>query len=108
MGHVNIQKKNEVYLQLSGDIHILYELADRFTFDGSDDFLEAASNYSSDIVTIAATFVAWIRRDGTQSNWAGFMFDREGNSICGMHFHEDEHTIGNHRNNSSNTWSWES
>ena len=33
MGHVNIQKKNEVYLQLSGDIHILYELADRFTFD---------------------------------------------------------------------------
>ena len=33
MGHVNIQKKNEVYLHLSGDTHILYELADRFTFD---------------------------------------------------------------------------
>ena len=81
---------------------------DRFTFDGSDDFLEAASNYSSDIVTNAATFVAWIRRDGTQSNWAGFMFDREGNSVCGMHFHEDEHTIGYHWNNSSSTWSWDS
>ena len=81
---------------------------DRFTFDGTDDYLEAANNYSSDIVTNAATFVAWIRRDGTQDNWAGFMFDREGQSICGMHFYEGEHTIGYHWNNSGNTWGWDS
>ena len=33
MSHLIIQKKNEVNLHLSGEQHILYELADKFTFE---------------------------------------------------------------------------
>ena len=79
----------------------------RFTFDGTDDFLEPDSNFSSDIVTNEGTFVLWIKRDGTQDNLAGFMFDRTG-TVSGFHFHNGEHTLGYHWANSSSTWGWDS
>lgn len=33
IGHVKIHKKNEVYIKLECDVHILYELQDHFTFE---------------------------------------------------------------------------
>ena len=79
----------------------------RFTFDGTNDYLEAASNYSSDIVTNTGTFVAWIKRDGTQSTYAGLMIDRSV-SATGMNLYSNEHALGYSWNNSFNTYGWDS
>ena len=55
----------------------------RFTFDGTDDFLEAASDYS--ITTTNSTFVVWIKRDGSQDGHAGIILDRSG-GVGGLNF----------------------
>ena len=77
----------------------------RFTFDGTNDYLEAASNYSSDIVTNTATFVAWIKRDGSQSSFACLMLDRSV-SVSGMNFYFTQNKVGYHWNDALGTFLW--
>lgn len=77
----------------------------RFTFDGSNDYLSAASNYY--IVTGNATFVVWIKRNGNQDEWTGIFFDRV-STANGVHFYGDSNKIAYTWANSNNTYSWES
>ena len=77
----------------------------RFTLDGTNDFLAAASNYN--ITTGNATFIVWIKRNGDQSEWTGIFFDRI-SSANGIHFYDDSNKIAYTWNNVNNTYSWES
>jgi hypothetical protein len=50
-------------------------------FDGENDKVEVpALNLNSNTVTISA----WIKRDGSQSDWAGIVFSRDANSTAGI------------------------
>ena len=79
----------------------------RFTLDGTDDYLEAASNYSSDIVTNAATFIMWLKRDGTQQSYTGLMMNRAG-STSSLNLFGTTHNIGYHWNDTSESYNWNS
>ncbi len=51
------------------------------TFDGSDDYTSASAlNLNSNTVT----FTGWVKRNGTQADWAGLIFCRGGNSCTGL------------------------
>mgnify|MGYP003115087415 CR=1 FL=1 len=100
---VDSSGNNRTYDLKNGVAHNTFPA--RFTFDGTNDYLEAASDYN--IVTNTATFVAWVKRNGTQDSYAGLMFNRTG-SVSGMHFYSTEHTIGYHWNNAMSTWGWDS
>jgi hypothetical protein len=71
-------------------------------FDGTDDYVQI----SGSITTSAATFIAWIRRNGTQSTYDGILFSR-GTSVTGMNF-QDSNQLGYHWNNALNTYTWQS
>jgi len=71
-------------------------------FDGTDDYVQI----SGSITTSAATFIAWIRRNGTQSTYDGILFSR-GTSVTGMNF-QDSNQLGYHWNNAVNTYTWQS
>jgi len=77
----------------------------RFTLDGSNDYLAAASNYS--ITTGNGTFVVWIKRNGNQNEWTGIFHDRV-SSANGVHFYDDSNKIAYTWNNSNSTYSWQS
>jgi hypothetical protein len=50
-------------------------------FDGSIDYVQCTGS----LTVTAATFVAWIRRDGTQTDYDGILFNRgTGSNITGL------------------------
>jgi hypothetical protein len=71
-------------------------------FDGIDDFVQC----SGSVTTTAATFVAWIRRNGDQGGYDGILFSR-GSSITGMDF-TLSNQLGYTWNNAGNTFNWQS
>jgi hypothetical protein len=71
-------------------------------FDGTDDFVQC----SGSITATAATFVTWIRRNGTQGTYDSILFSR-GSSVTGMNF-QSSNQLGYHWNNAVNTYGWQS
>ena len=71
-------------------------------FDGTNDFVQC----SGSLTLTAATFVAWIRRNGTQGQYDGVLFSR-GTSVTGMNF-QVSNQLGYHWNNAINTYGWQS
>ena len=68
-------------------------------FDGSDDYVSIpALNLNSDTVTI----LAWIKRDGSQSDWTGVVFSADGGTIAGINLTENK--LRYHWNGRS--WQW--
>ena len=73
------------------------------SFDGVDDYVQIAGS----IVTSQATFIIWMRRNGSQNSFSGIIFSR-GTSVSGMNFNSTTNKIGYHWNDSSNTYDWDS
>jgi hypothetical protein len=71
-------------------------------FDGTNDFVQC----SGSITVTAATFVAWIRRNGTQGTYDGILFSR-GTNVTGINF-QSSNQLGYHWNNAANTYNWAS
>jgi hypothetical protein len=71
-------------------------------FDGTNDFVQC----SGSLTLTAATFVAWIRRNGTQGQYDGVLFSR-GTGVTGMNF-QVSNQLGYHWNNAVNTYGWQS
>jgi hypothetical protein len=71
-------------------------------FDGTNDFVQV----SGSLTVTAATFVAWIRRNGNQGQYDGILFSR-GTSITGMDFHLSNQ-LGYTWNNTASTYNWQS
>ena len=71
-------------------------------FDGTDDFVQC----SGSLTVTAATFVCWIRRNGSQGTYDGILFSR-GTSVTGMLFYTSDQ-LGYTWNNAINTYTWNS
>jgi hypothetical protein len=71
-------------------------------FDGSNDFVQC----SGSLTVTAATFVCWIRRNGSQGQYDGILFSR-GTSVTGMLFYTSDQ-LGYTWNNDVNTYNWAS
>ena len=71
-------------------------------FDGSNDFVQCTGS----LTVTAATFVTWIRRNGTQAQFDGILFSR-GTSVTGMNF-QVSNQLGYHWNGTGNTFNWQS
>jgi hypothetical protein len=71
-------------------------------FDGTDDYVQCTGS----LTVTAATFVAWIRRNGNQDQYDGILFSR-GTSITGMNFNLSNQ-LGYHWNDAINTHTWNS
>ena len=79
------------------------------TFDGSDDHVAITGT----VTVSAATFIAWIRRNGSQSSYAGILFDRDatggvGADTNGIMFNGTTNKLGYIWEEQSNTWQWDS
>ena len=74
------------------------------TFNGSDDFVQC----SGSLTLTAATFMVWIRRNGTQDLSDGILFSR-GTNVTGINFSSiTNNQLGYHWNAAPNTYSWAS
>jgi hypothetical protein len=71
-------------------------------FDGTNDFVQCTGS----VTATAATFVTWIRRNGTQSAYDGILFSR-GTSVTGMNF-QSSNQLAYTWNNAINTYTWNS
>ena len=71
-------------------------------FDGTNDFVQCLGS----LTVTAATFVAWIRRNGNQGQYDGILFSR-GTNTTGMNF-QLSNQIGYHWNDNINTYGWQS
>jgi hypothetical protein len=71
-------------------------------FDGVDDFVQC----SGSLTVTAATFVSWIRRNGSQGTYDGILFSR-GTNTTGMNF-QVSNQLGYHWNDNINTYGWQS
>ena len=71
-------------------------------FDGSNDLVQC----SGSLTVTAATFVAWIKRNGNQAQYDGILFSR-GTNTTGMNF-QAANQLGYHWNNAINTYGWQS
>ena len=71
-------------------------------FDGTDDFVQC----SGSLTVTAATFVAWIRRNGNQGSYDGILFSR-GTSVTGLNFFSSNQ-LGYHWNGGAESFSWAS
>jgi hypothetical protein len=71
-------------------------------FDGTNDFVQC----SGSLTVTAATFVSWIRRNGTQGTYDGILFSR-GTNTTGMNF-QVSNQLGYHWNDANNTYDWQS
>jgi hypothetical protein len=73
-------------------------------FDGVNDHIDVPA---LDLDENRVTFSAWIRRDGTQTNWAGLVVSRQGSTLAGLHFGLNEE-LRYTWNNEPSTWGWDS
>jgi len=71
-------------------------------FDGTDDFVQC----SGSVTATAATFVAWIRRNGTQGQYDGILVSR-GTNVSGMMF-QSSNQLAYIWNNAINAYTWQS
>ena len=71
-------------------------------FDGTNDYVQC----SGTLTVTAATFVAWIKRNGNQAQYDGILFSR-GTNTTGMNF-QVSNQLGYHWNNNINTYGWQS
>ena len=71
-------------------------------FDGTNDFVQCTGS----LTVTAATFVAWIRRNGNQGQYDGILFSR-GTNTTGMNF-QVSNQLGYHWNDAGNTYNWQS
>ena len=71
-------------------------------FDGSNDYVQC----SGSLTVTAATFVTWIRRNGSQGQYDGILFSRGANTT-GMNF-QVSNQLGYHWNDAGNTYNWQS
>ena len=72
-------------------------------FDGTDDYVQCTGS----LTVTAATFVAWIRRNGTQINYAGILFSRgTGSNVSGLNIGQTgtSNEIGYHWHALSSTY----
>ena len=78
----------------------------RFNFDGTNDFARPTSSYTVNSNTVS--FVAWVKRDGTQSSYTEIMFARNvsTNNANGFNLYGSTHNLGYHWNNSE--WGYNS
>ena len=72
-------------------------------FDGSDDFVQC----SGSLTVTAATFVIWLRRNGSQGSFDGIMYSRSTNAT-GISFFGTTNKISYTWNNAVNTYTWDS
>jgi hypothetical protein len=71
-------------------------------FDGSNDYVQCTGS----LTVTAATFVTWIKRNGTQGQYDGILFSR-GTNVTGMNF-QASNQLGYHWNDAGNTYNWQS
>jgi len=71
-------------------------------FDGTNDYVQCTGS----LTVTAATFVAWIKRNGTQGQYDGILFSR-GTNTTGMNF-QVSNQLGYHWNDAGNTYNWQS
>jgi hypothetical protein len=71
-------------------------------FDGTNDFVQCTGS----ITTTAATFVSWIRRNGTQGSYDGILISR-GTNVTGMMF-QSSNQLAYIWNNAVNAYTWQS
>jgi hypothetical protein len=71
-------------------------------FDGTNDFVQCTGS----LTLTAATFVSWIRRNGTQDQYDGILYSR-GSNATGMAFYTSNQ-LGYTWNNAINTYTWNS
>jgi hypothetical protein len=71
-------------------------------FDGSNDYVQCLGS----LTVTAATFVSWIRRNGSQGQYDGILFSR-GTNTTGMNF-QVSNQLGYHWNDAGNTYNWQS
>jgi hypothetical protein len=71
-------------------------------FDGTNDYVQCLGS----LTVTAATFVAWIKRNGNQGQYDGILFSR-GTSVTGMDF-QLSNQIAYTWNNAVNTYNWQS
>ena len=76
--------------------------AGSIVFDGTNDYVQCLGS----LTVTAATFVSWIRRNGTQGQYDGILFSR-GTNVTGMNFYSSNQ-LGYHWNNNANTYNWSS
>jgi hypothetical protein len=78
------------------------QINEALTLDGVNGHVTIpAMNLNSNTVTISA----WIKRNGTQSGWAGIVFSRSASTIAGIDF-GDAHELRYHWNDGY--WGWNS
>jgi hypothetical protein len=70
-------------------------------FDGVDDNVQC----SGSITLTSATFIVWMRRNGTQNFFNGILFSR-GTSITGINFRSTTNQLGYHWNDTISTYNW--
>jgi len=71
-------------------------------FDGSNDYVQC----SGSLTVTAATFVTWIRRNGTQGTYDGILVSR-GTNVTGMMF-QSSNQLAYVWNNAVNAYTWQS
>jgi hypothetical protein len=72
-------------------------------FDGTNDFVQC----SGSITATAATFVTWMRRNGSQDNFDGILYSR-GSVATGIGFFGTTNKISYTWNDAVNTYTWDS
>jgi hypothetical protein len=74
-------------------------------FDGVDDYVILSGSYTLS----TATFVVWIKRNGTQNAYDGIFFSRgTGSNVTGINFFSSGTTLGYHWNAAAATYNWNS
>jgi hypothetical protein len=72
-------------------------------FDGTDDFVQC----SGSLTATAATFVIWMRRNGSQVSYAGILYSRSA-AATGISFYGTTNKISYTWNNAVDTYTWDS
>jgi hypothetical protein len=72
-------------------------------FDGVDDYVA----FNGSIITSTATFILWIKRNGTQTQYDGILFSRSAAGVTGVNFYSSNQ-LGYHWNANLSTYQWAS
>ena len=75
-------------------------------FDGVDDYVDISG---SNTVT-QATFSVWLKRNGSQIDYAGILFNRDVSyiNVSGLNFYSSENTLGYHWNSDPDSYNFDS
>ena len=72
-------------------------------FDGVDDYVSVTGS----ITVTAATFITWLRRNGTQDFYDGILYSRS-TDVTGIGFYSNGTTLSYTWNGAMSTWQWNS